>query len=183
MCICEHIPSVALETRLILVVHRREFKKTTNTGVLALRALPNSALAIWGDVDAPLDDATLIPPGHHAIVLTPSDDAAVLTPELAATLPRPVALVVPDGTWRQALKMPRRVPALAALPRVVLPLGATTRYFLREETHDYGLATFEAIARALGALEGPEPQATLEALFERYVAATLRIRGRSEPPA
>lgn len=181
MCVCEHIPSIALETRLVLVLHRREFKKTTNTGVLAARALTNSDIAIWGDSDAPLADDALLPPGHHGVVLTPSEDAIPLDAAAALALPRPVALVVPDGTWRQALKMPRRIPALAALPRVTLPAGPLTRYHLREETHAHGLATFEAIARALGALEGPEVQARLEALFDRYVDATLRTRGRERP--
>ena len=179
MCICEHIPSLPLATGVFLVVHHREFKKTTNTGVLALRALPNSALGVWGDDEVPFDAAPLADPDRHALVLTPSDDALVLDAALAATLPRPLCLVVPDGSWRQALKMPRRVPALMGLPRVKLPPGPETRYRLREEVRDYGLATFEAIARALGCLEGAAAQATLEALFERYVAATLYTRGRT----
>lgn len=146
-----------------------------------MRALPNSDVAIWGDRAAPLDDGALIPDGHHGVVLTPSDDAVPLTEAFAATLPRPVALVVPDGTWRQALKMPRRIPALAPLPRVTLPPGPPSRYFLREETHDHGLATFEAIARALGAIEGAAVREQLETLFERYVGATLSTRGREHP--
>ena len=179
---CAAIPSLSLESRLALVVHRREFKKTTNTGVLALRALPGSELALWGDQDAAFELASLAQPGRRAVVLTPSEDAEVLTAAWRDAHPGPVTLVVPDGTWRQAMKMPRRIPALAALPRVKLALGPATRYQLREETHPWGLATFEAIARALGVLEGPAVQVALEALFERYVAATLGTRGRTPAP-
>jgi hypothetical protein len=39
-----------------------------------------------------------------------------------------------------------------------------------------GLATLEAIARALGVLESSAVQQQLEALFERMVAATLSTR-------
>jgi len=183
-CICATVPSLTLETWLVLVVHRREFKKTTNTGVLGLRALTRSALAVWGDADAPFDaPPVLAEPERRALVLTPSDDAVVLTPEWRAAHPGPYTLVVPDGTWRQAMKMPRRVPELADLTRVKLAPGPSTRSQLREETHPWGLATFEAIARALGVLEGDAVQVELEALFERYVAATLKTRGRTPLPA
>lgn len=177
-CICAALPSLTLATRVVLVMHRREYKKTTNTGVLALRTLSNSALAIWGEPSDPPDPALFDDGERRALVLTPSDDAELLTPAVAAADPRPVTLIVPDGTWRQANKMPRRVPALAALPRVRLAGGPPTRYRLREETHPWGLATFEAIARALGVLEGPPVRQTLEAAFERMVEATLATRGR-----
>lgn len=178
-CICADLPSLTLATRVVLVMHRREYKKTTNTGVLALRTLPNSALAIWGEPTEPPDPALFADGERRALVLTPSDDAATLTPALAAADPRPVTLVVPDGTWRQANKMPRRVPALADLPRVRLAPGPPTRYRLREETHPWGLATFEAIARALGVLEGLDTQRALEDAFDRMVEATLDTRGRA----
>jgi DTW domain-containing protein YfiP len=60
---------------------------------------------------------------------------------------------------------------------VTLPDGPPTRYRLRREPREGGLATFEAIARALGILESTEVQAQLEAVFERMVAETLATRG------
>jgi len=178
VCVCWAIPSLEVRTRVVLVMHHREAKKVTNTGVLALSALPSASIHLWGrrgGADAP---PLALPPGPAA-VLTPSEDAAVLTPEM---FPTPVTLVVPDGTWRQAMKIPRRVPALAALPRVVLPPGPPTRYHLREDPRPHGLATLEAIARALGILEGAERghevQASLERLFHAMVEATLMTRGR-----
>ncbi len=176
-CICAAIPSIATPTRLALVIHRRELKKPTNTGILAVKSLRHSALLVWGDREAPLDrGAEIVGPGRLGLVLTPSADARVLD---RSWLPadRHLTLVVPDGSWRQALKMPRRIPALAPLQRVVLPAGPPSRYRLREETRDDGLATLEAIARALGILDGPEVQRQLEAVLDAMVEATLRTRG------
>ncbi|MCC6998050.1 MAG: DTW domain-containing protein, partial [Deltaproteobacteria bacterium] len=62
-----------------------------------------------------------------------------------------------------------------------LPLGAPSAYRLRREPKVGGLATFEAIARALGILESPAVEATLTALLERMVTATLRTRGAAPP--
>jgi DTW domain-containing protein YfiP len=81
--------------------------------------------------------------------------------------------------------MLRRIPALACLPRLALPPGPPSAYRLRVEPHPEGLATFEAIARALGILEGPEDgpriQAALERPFLAMVAGTLRTRGQPPP--
>ena len=67
---------------------------------------------------------------------------------------RPVVLIVPDGTWRQASKVKRRVPGLTGVPCVSVSGEARLRYRLRAEAHAHGLSTIEAIARAMGILEG-----------------------------
>jgi DTW domain-containing protein YfiP len=86
-------------------------------------------------------------------------------------------MIVPDGSWRQASKARRRIPGLDAAECVTLPPGPPTRYRLRREPKDGGLATFEAIARVLGILESAAVQAELEAFFERMVETTLATRG------
>src|SRR5262249_51337167 len=50
------------------------------------------------------------------------------------------------------------------------------------EPLDGGLATFEAIARAIGALESPEAQARMEAAFASVVRVTLAARGQAVRP-
>ena len=53
-------------------------------------------------------------------------------------------------------------------------------YRLRSEAHAHGLATIEAIARALAVLEGPEIEAALELPFRAMVERTLWARGDLE---
>ena len=50
-------------------------------------------------------------------------------------------------------------------------------YRLRSESHPAGLATIEAIARAMGILEGPHVQEALERVFRAMVERTLWVRG------
>ena len=50
-------------------------------------------------------------------------------------------------------------------------------YRLRTEAHDRGLATIEAIARAMGILEGDHVQRALEHVFRAMVDRTLWSRG------
>ncbi len=179
-CICEHIPKLETRTRLCLVMHCREVKKTTATAPLALAALPNSEVHEHGVIGRPLDLSALHDAGRRVLVLFPADDARPLTGELAREDSRPITLVVPDGNWRQASRIPFRVPGLPQAQRVTLSGGAPTRWGIRRETRDQGLATFEAIARAFGVLESPEVQQQLEALFERMVRTTIAQRGATQ---
>jgi DTW domain-containing protein YfiP len=173
LCLCDRLPSppLATRTRLVLLIHRLEDRKPTNTGRLAVECLANSEVVVRGhegQPTGPLADE----PDRQPLLLFPGDDAVPLAPST-----RPVTLIVPDGSWRQAGRMRRRVPGLADVPCVTLPPGPPTAYRLRHEPVDGGLATMEAIARAFGILEGPEVQATLERVFLVMVERTLWSRG------
>ena len=159
-------------------MHQREVKKSTNTGHLALKCLENTRLFVRGDLDAPADLGPLAS-APTRLLLFPREDAVELTPELIATLPGPITLIAPDGTWSQARRMVRREPMLATATAVLPPPGAPTRYRLRHEHVEGGLATAEAIARAFGVLEGPEIQAHIERAFEAMVNTTLATRQQS----
>lgn len=177
LCICKSIPRYALDTRLVLVMHHREQIKTTATGPLALEALPNSELRIHGHQDRPLDFSDLNVPDRRTLLLYPGDDVPVLSRSFLEQDRRPVTLVVPDGNWRQASRMGRRLPGLEHAEMVRLPDGPETRWGIRREAHPQGLATFEAIARAIGIIESPDVQAGMEDLFRLMVQTTLHSRG------
>lgn len=168
-CLCSEIPTLSLATRIVLVMHHRETKTTTATGPLALAALPNHELHLHGVRDRPLNLHPLFEEDRRVLLLYPSEGARPLNRELIDQDQRPISLVVPDGNWRQASRAARRVPGLERAERVTLPTGQVTRWGLRRETKTDGLATFEAIARALGAIEGADVQARLEALFLEMV--------------
>ncbi|MEZ4270408.1 MAG: tRNA-uridine aminocarboxypropyltransferase [Myxococcota bacterium] len=173
LCICPELPKLTLRHRICLVMHREEVRKTTNTGRLAKLCMPDTQMLIHGDQKHP---AVLTgAPERHRLLLFPHADAQVLTKGHAKD--RRLTLVVPDGTWRQASKMCRRLPWMENLPRVTLPPGPKTHYDLRSALKPGGLATFEAIARALGILEGAAVQQSLERVFRLMVERTLFSRG------
>ena len=177
LCICALVPRLETRTRLELIVHCREEHKPTNTGQLAARCMQRSAISIVGDRERPLALAPLTD-REQPVLLYPAEDAVPIS-RFAAT-ERSIVLIVPDGSWRQASKMRKRVPGLAAVPCVTLPDGEPTDYRLRAESHARGLATFEAIARALCILEGeagPPIEVAMMAVFRVMVERTLWLRG------
>lgn len=176
-CVCEHMSPLALQTRVVLIMHYKELPKTTATGPMALAALENSELFVHGRQGQPLDLGHLHDEARRVLLLFPQEGAPPLSESFRNEDPRPVTLVVPDGSWRQASRISRRVGALARAQPVTLPPGPTTRWGVRRETHPEGLATFEAIARALGYLESAAVRLELESSFERMVTATYQNRG------
>lgn len=174
LCLCALIPRLPTRTRLVLVIHRFEERKPTNSGQLAALCLPNSEVCVRGVAGAPAPRFTY-DPATQPLLLYPDASAQPLTAFAGST--RPVTLVVPDGTWRQAAKVRQRMPGLSDVPCVSLPPDEPTTYRLRAEFHDGRLATLEAIARALGILEGRHVRVALERLFDVMVARTLWMRG------
>lgn len=177
LCLCSLVPVYDLATRLVLVMHHREHTKMTATGPLALLSLKNSELRIHGDRDQPLDCSDLISQERRTLLLYPGDEVPILDTVLLRRDPRPVTLVVPDGNWRQASRMGRRLPGLETVEMVRLPPGPPTEWGIRREHHEEGLATFEAIARAMGIIESPVVQQGMEELFRTMVQRTLLAKG------
>ena len=70
LCICDLIPRLELKTRVALIVHTKELKRTTNTGRLAIRALMNSEMRVRGEHDskAALDLSDLLSPNYQTFL-------------------------------------------------------------------------------------------------------------------
>jgi DTW domain-containing protein YfiP len=182
LCICALTPRVESLTRLVLIIHRREILKPTNTGALAVRSLVNSEMHVRGTEGLPLDYSVIAPSDAHNLYLFPADDAVPLSPELGATLRatgRPVRLIVPDGNWGQAARVGKKVRGQPSITKVSLPPGPPSSYGLRREAKPRpdGLATLEAISRAFAALEGEHVSEPLLEIFRIMVARSLWSRG------
>lgn len=175
LCVCSLIPRIETRTRLVLVIHRAEIRKPTNTGHLGAASLVNSIVHVRGREGEPSDTLDGLE-GTQPLLLFPHEDAEVLSPRWRGS-ERPVSLIVPDGNWRQASKVRQRVPGMKNVPCVTLPPGAPSIYRLRSEAHPTGLATLEAIARAMDVLEGPHVREALENVFRAMVERTLWVRG------
>jgi DTW domain-containing protein YfiP len=181
LCICAAIPRIETRTQVIVLIHHREVKMPTNTGRLAHQCLAGSRIVrrgLEGD-PAPLGAAASF--AGTPLLLHPTEDAIELDGDFQARLPPPYTLIVPDGSWRQASKMGTREPALRTIQRVKLKTGEPSRYQLRKETKPGGLATIEAIARALGFLESAEVERALSAIFALMVERTMQSRGVQTP--
>lgn len=168
-CLCHLIPQLPSRTRVLILQHPDEVGHALNTARLAALGLTNAELLV-GEVFADLH----FDPAYRACLLFPGEAAQPLPLAPLSEDARPMLLVVPDGTWRKARKLLHLNPVLAALPRVCLPSGHSSRYRLRKAPAEGALATIEAIAVALELQEGgrfDELLRPFEALIEGQIAA------------
>lgn len=182
LCLCSEIPSLTLKTKVCLIIHHRELKRTTNTGRLALQSLTNSEMRVRGEKDkGPLDLTDLLVPSYRSILFYPSEDSKELTVEFVNQSPLPIQLIVPDGNWRQASKVASRHPELKNIERVKISEKNTATQHLRVEHFEEGMSTLEAIAKALGIIEGSEVKEALLKLYQLKLSRTLKGRGIRTP--
>ena len=179
LCICASIPTLDLKTRVCLIVHVNELKRSSNTGRLALRALVNSEMRVRGETREALDLSDLLTHRYRTFLFYPSVDAVELDHELVARDRTPIQLLVPDGSWRQASKVHFRHHELKDVPRVKIGALNTAKFNLRFQHRPEGMATLQAIAHALGVIEGDLVKAQLMKLYHAKLVRTLIGRGLS----
>ena len=177
LCICDAMPTLNLKTKVSLIIHKRELKRTTNTGRLALKALVNSEMRIRGEDYDRLDLSDILTNEYHTVLLYPSDDAINLDQKFVEKIDRPIQLIVPDGNWRQASKVHFRHSELKDIERVSICAPNLPKVVMRAENKPNGMTTIQAIAYALGVIEGNEVKRKLLDIYKLKLERTLASRG------
>ena len=171
VCLCAQLPRIETRTRVIIVRHHLETRRSSNSGRLAHLALVNSEIVDHGGPGGP----AVLPPLEGAWLVFPEGEPRRVAPD-----PLPRQLVFLDATWSQARRMFRKISALRGLPILRLP-DAPMRARLRESPGEGRVSTIEAIAGALRLVEGEGPAAPLESLFDLAVSRAVAT-GRSLDP-
>lgn len=178
LCVCDLLVPLDLRTRLVILVHHVERIKSSNTGRLVAKMVPQPIVRVHGDParepHAPIPDGPLF-------LLFPDPNAIELSPTMNLGSVPPV-LIVPDGSWPQARRMCRRDPIAKNATIVKLPEGAPTRYGLRRNARTGTVSTMEAVARALGILEGPAIEEKMLTAFEAFVDRSMYVRTHCGSP-
>jgi DTW domain-containing protein YfiP len=181
LCVCAELPRLEARTRVVILQHPREARLAICSAWLCHLALPGSELIAGVRFEAHARVRALCAaPG--TVLLFPGEGAR---PAAALAGTPPETLLVIDSTWPQAVKLLRQNPSVAALPRLSIEGVAPSGYEgLRREPAPGHLATIDAVAEALGALEGdPARFAPMRAAFRRSVELQLACaRGERRSP-
>ncbi|MBY0412939.1 MAG: DTW domain-containing protein [Bdellovibrionales bacterium] len=179
LCFCDAITELITEARVSIIMHHRERHLTSNTANLAQLVLSKCKIHMRGHPENPFDIKTLnLGPDEVPIFLFPHEDAIDLNADfIELHKDKKIHLIVPDGTWSQAVKTYRREPGLQGIQCVKLPPGEPGRYRLRKSSDENRLSTYEAIARAMGIIEHSEKlQNEMERIFDTMVESVIRGR-------
>ena len=182
-CICEYRESFSADVEFWLLTHAYETYKPTNTGRLIRACLPDTKEIIWhsrtdpGEVlGALLDDERYQP----ILIFPESDDyvARMIDKPAGPESGRKPALIILDGTWRQARRMFRHSTYLQHLPVMSLHRGRPSSYALRKSLHENQLCTAEVAIAMLEQLDQQSAADGLEAYFDRFNRHYIATRRR-----
>lgn len=176
-CICAYRPSLQSRSELVLLMHRNEVFKPTNTGRLIAEVLPaQTHVFCWHRTEPdPELLALLADPARRCCVVYPDLDAPNIAPEIWHQSDRINTFILLDGTWKQGSRMLTLSRWLDAVPRLALPESQLRGYAVRKSQHSHQLSTAEAGALCLQlAGEADQAESLLDyfALFNQHYLAT-----------
>lgn len=174
-CICQWRPTLGSNSEFILLMHRDEVLKPTNTGRLIADILPaHTHVFCWSRTEPDEGLLKLLrDPQRRCLIVFPEEanEAAANSRELISELPRDDKIntfVLLDGTWKQSGRMFHLSRWLDEFPCVVLPTTDARGYAVRKSHQDNYLSTAEAAALCLQ-LANEEPiAATLRDYFQLF---------------
>ena len=134
-------------------------------------------MRVRGETRETLDLRDLLTHRYRTFLFYPSVDAVELDHELVGQDRTPIQLIVPDGTWRQASKVHYRHHELKDVLRVKISAPNLSKFHLRAQHRPEWMATLQAIAHALGVIEGDLVKAQLMKLYHAKLERTLLGRG------
>lgn len=182
-CVCAHAPRLGILTRLIVIIHSKEWRKTTNTGHFARLAIQNAEVRLHGSPHQTVSSAGIESASASTLVLFPGRGASPLNHDYIAALPRPLTLLVPDGNWNQAKHMMRRVPMLCLARPVRLAGPGLDLHGLRHNScprSHVHLRSDRASARHTGGRGDGRPSATILSAGPGAHGAQLTALGKAD---
>lgn len=182
-CICAFRNQVEAGVEFVVLMHRNETYKPTNTGRLIEATIANTRVIQWNsrleageELEALLHDPAYQP----IIVFPPSPDyqqRMISSPAKEANAGKPLFILL-DGTWRQARRIFRHSVYLQQLPVISLDEARPSTYSLRKAIHEGQLCTAEVAAALLDQIGEVEAGEALEAYYQRFNAHYIASRRR-----
>lgn len=155
--------------QLILLTHSREIQKTSNTGQLISRVIPNVLTIIWQRTEPDKELLKLISAGETALVFQQEKS---ITADKIAQFKNYILI---DSTWQEARKIYNRSSYLHDLPCIQFSMDKKSRYNLRRNQLDGGLCTAECAIELLGATGLSMQAGNLEKEFSAFISDKVTV--------
>jgi len=158
-CICEHIHPLPTQTRFIILMHPKEYKKQKNgTGHMTHLQLENSEIIVG--VDFTNNDRVnriLNQKNNRSFLLYPGKDNFNLSlrnsSEMKSFLGTTPHLFILDGTWPCARKMLKLSSNLQQLKRVSFDQTIKSKFIIKQQPESLCLSTIESVHTVLNLLK------------------------------
>lgn len=187
-CICPWRPELKTRCEFVLLMHRDEVFKPTNTGRLIADVLPQQTHVFCWSRTEPAQELVglLSDPSRRCVIVFPADanDAGSESRTLVTEFPadgKIVTFILLDGTWKQSGRMFHLSRWLEAIPCVVLPDTLARGYAVRKSHQEHYLSTAEAAGLCLQMCGEVRAASGLQDYFELFNVHYLATRGAYVP--
>ncbi|HTF83947.1 MAG TPA: tRNA-uridine aminocarboxypropyltransferase, partial [Cellvibrio sp.] len=183
-CLCQWRPQSMSECDFVLLMHRDEVFKPTNTGRLIADIFPENTYAFaWSRTEPSAELLQLLDdPRRQCFIIYPSAEsetrAVYSTVPVSDKLPTFIFL---DGTWKQSSRMFHLSRWLDEVPVLRLPETLLRSYAVRKSHQDNYLSTVEAAALCLQVAGESRQSETLLDYFALFNLHYLATRGCYTP--
>lgn len=188
VCICRYAPRLESRADIILLFHREELFKPTNTGRLLMDALPRNTFGFcWSRTEPEEALLKLInDPVRLCLIVFPFDETLPQYDGRRCYLDVPrddrrVTFILLDGTWKQAGRMFHLSKWMGHLNSVVLSGNLEKQYQVRKSHEDHYVSTFEAGVACLEKMGASVETDLLRDYFNVFNEHYLALRGCREP--
>jgi len=146
-CMCGYINAVDTDTKFVILMHPKEFKKVkNNTGFFTHLSLTNSEVFIGIDFSEHKRINEIIAT-HESYILFPSPNAVNLSeknPILEHETKKPMAIFLIDSTWACTKKIFTLSQNLNTLKHMSFTTKTTSQYKIKEQPESNYLSTIES---------------------------------------
>ena len=191
-CICQQLKKDHSHCDLILIMHRNELLKPSNSGRLIADTLPDITHAyIWSRTEPEPELLALLNQSNRQclLVFPPKEDdpqesfnsLAVKQKLDGEWRDKKITLIMLDGTWKQARKMHAKSDYLKSIPILLLCeqdiADCAGKYAMRQAHAPSLSSTCEAAIIALNGIGEQQASQTLQQNFTHFNNAYVASRG------
>ena len=143
-CMCEYFESIETQTKFVVLMHPKEFKKVkNNTGHFTHQSLPNSELFVGIDFSEHKKINEIIK-SHDSYILFPSQDALNLSQSYPKRSQKPLAIFLIDSTWSCTKKIFEQSSNLKTLKHMSFTTTKRSQYQIKVQPDENYLSTIES---------------------------------------
>ena len=143
---CSHITAIETNTRFVILMHPKEFRKTKNgTGHFTNLSLKNCEIFVGIDFSEHTEINEMIEhPDNNCFVLYPSEKSINLNEENIGNNNKNTVLFLIDSTWPCSRAMLKASANLDTLKKVSFTHTKSSGFIFKEQPKEYCLSTMES---------------------------------------
>ena len=145
-CMCRYITPIATNTRFVILMHPKEFKKTKNgTGHFTNLSLKNCEIHIGIDfTEHEVINTIINNPSNICYILYPHKNSINLNEDAIGEEERNTVIFLIDSTWPCSRAILTASPNIDALQKVSFTHTEISKFIFKEQPKEYCLSTMES---------------------------------------